>query len=168
MGRIAARLVARPGRTLAAGLIFFCGLSFAALGDYSSGFAGARSAPKGTDVATGNALLAKHFPSAKRQPGQPRFPLQPLRMDGRQPVAKADLSLRNRACSPSWPGRSTPMGRRSTSNELEALHAKLGPPSALPLAQPASLSSIPPAEYIAYRSLAATSNHGKTMQSWPA
>ncbi len=157
--------MARPGRTLAAGLIFFCGLSFAALGYYSSGFAGALSAPKGTDVATGNALLAKHFPSASANPANLVFHYSHSVWTDATPVAKADLSLRNSGLFSQLAGPLNPNGTVILPNQLEALYAKLGPPSALPLAQPASLSSIPPAEYNAYRSLVVyVSNDGKTMQ----
>jgi RND superfamily putative drug exporter len=164
-GRIAAGLVARPGRTLAAGLILFCGLSFAALGYYSSGFAGALTAPKGTDVATGNALLAKHFPSASANPANLVFHYSHSVWTDATPVAKADLSLRNSGLFTQLAGPLNPNGTAILPNQLEALYAKLGPPSALPLAQPASLSSIPSAEYNAYRSLVVyVSNDGKTMQ----
>ncbi len=164
-GRIAARLVARPGRTLAAGLIFFIGLSFAALGYYSSGFAGALSAPKGTDVAAGNALLAKHFPTSSANPANLVFRYSTSVWTDATPVAKADLSLRNAGLFSQLAGPLNPNGTVLLPNQLEALYAKLGPPSALPLAQPASLSSVPSSEYNAYRSLVAyVSNDGKTMQ----
>ena len=164
-GRIAARLVARPGRTLAAGLIFFIGLSFAALGYYSSGFAGALSAPKGTDVASGNALLAKHFPSSSANPANLVFRYSNSVWTDATPVAKADLSLRNAGLFSQLAGPLNPNGTVLLPSQLEALYAKLGPPSALPLAQPASLSSVPSSEYNAYRSLVAyVSNDGKTMQ----
>lgn len=164
-GRIAARLVARPGRTLAAGLIFFIGLSFAALGYYSSGFAGALSAPKGTDVAAGNALIAKHFPSSSANPANLVFRYNHSVWTDASPVAKADVSLRNAGLFSQLAGPLNPNGTVLLPNQLEALYAKLGPPSALPLAQPASLSSVPSSEYNAYRSLVAyVSSDGKTMQ----
>jgi RND superfamily putative drug exporter len=164
-GRVAARLVARPGRTLAAGLIVFIGLSFAALGYYSSGFAGALTAPKGTDVATGNALLAKHFPSSSANPANLVFHYHHSVWTDATPVAQADASLRNSGLFSQLSGPLNPNGTVILPSQLEALHAKLGPPSALPLAQPASLSSIPAAEYNAYRSLVVyVSNDGQTMQ----
>jgi RND superfamily putative drug exporter len=164
-GRVAARLVARPGRTLAAGLIFFIGLSFAALGYYSSGFAGALSAPAGTDAAIGNSLLAKHFPTASANPANLVFRYGQSVWTDASPIPKADLSLRNSGLFSELAGPLNPNGTVILPGQLEALYAKLGPPSSLPLAQPASLSSVPPAEYNAYRSLVAyVSIDGKTIQ----
>ena len=164
-GRVAARLVARPGRTLAAGLIFFIGLSFAALGYYSSGFAGALSAPSGSDAATGNALIAKHFPSSSANPANLVFRYGTSVWTDASPVTKADLSLRHSGLFSQLAGPLDPNGTVILPSELEALYAKLGPPSDLPLAQPASLSSVPAAEYNAYRSLVTyVSSDGKTIQ----
>jgi putative drug exporter of the RND superfamily len=164
-GRVAARLVARPARTLIAGLIFFIALSFAALGYYSSGFAGALSAPAGSDAAVGNALLAKHFPSASANPANLVFRYGKSVWTDATPITKADLSLRHSGLFTELAGPLNPNGTVILPNQLEALYAKLGPPSGLPLAQPASLSSVPPAEYNAFRSLVVyVSSDGKTIQ----
>ena len=69
-GRVAARLVSRPKRTLVLGVALFAALSVAALGYYSSGFAGALNAPAGSDEAIGNALFARHFPAASANPAE--------------------------------------------------------------------------------------------------
>jgi putative drug exporter of the RND superfamily len=164
-GRVAARLVARPGITLAAGLIFFIGLSFAALGYYSSGFAGALTAPAGSQVATGNALLAKHFPSSSANPANLVFRYRDSVWTDATPIAKAGLSLSNSGLFSQLAGPLNPNGTAILPSELEALYSKLGPPADLPLAQPASDNSIPPAEYNAYRSLVQyVSTDGKTIQ----
>ena len=163
-GRIAARLVARPGRTLAAGLIFFIGLSFAALGYYSSGFAGALTAPAGTQVAAGNALLAKHFPSSSANPANLVFRYGDSVWTDATPIAKAGLSLQASGIFSELAGPLNPNGTAILPSELEALYSKLGPPADLPLPQPAD-SSIPPAQYNAYRSLVQyVSTDGKTIQ----
>ena len=164
-GRIAARLVARPGRTLAAGLIFFIGLSFAALGYYSSGFAGALTAPAGTQVATGNALLAKHFPSSSANPANLVFRYGDSVWTDATPIAKAGVSLTSSGLFSQLAGPLNPNGTAILPSELEALYSKLGPPADLPLAQPASDDSIPAAQYNAYRSLVQyVSTDGKTIQ----
>jgi putative drug exporter of the RND superfamily len=163
-GRIAARLVARPGRTLAAGLIFFIGLSFAALGYYSSGFAGALTAPAGTQVAAGNALLAKHFPSSSANPANLVFRYGDSVWTDATPIAKAGLSLQASGIFSQLAGPLNPNGTAILPSELEALYSKLGPPADLPLPQPAD-STIPPAQYNAYRSLVQyVSTDGKTIQ----
>ena len=110
-------------------------------------------------------LLAKHFPSASANPANLVFHYSHSVWTDATPVAKADLSLRNSGLFTQLAGPLNPNGTAILPNQLEALYAKLGPPSSLPLAQPASLSSIPPAEYNAYRSLVVyVSNDGKTMQ----
>ena len=67
-GRTAGRIVARPAATLALGLIAFGGLAAVAIGYTPAGFGGAPAAPRGSDSAAGNALLAAHFPAASGNP----------------------------------------------------------------------------------------------------
>ena len=165
-GRVAARLVARPAITLAAGLVFFIGLSFAALGYYSSGFAGALSAPAGSDAASGNALLAKHFPSTSANPANLVFRYGTSVWTDATPIAKAESSLHSSGLFSQLAGPLNPNGTPISPSRLEELYAKLGPPASLPLAEPASLqSTVPPAEYNAYRSLVQfVSTDGHTIQ----
>ncbi len=163
-GRIAGRLVSRPGVTLAVGLIFFGGLSLAALGYYSSGFAGALTAPAGSDAAVGNALVAEHFPSSSANPANLVFRYGDSVWTDANPVARADVSLRASGLFTQLAGPLNPNGTVLTPNRLEALYADLGAPGDLPLAQPAT-STVPPAEYNAYRSLVAfVSTDGRTIQ----
>jgi putative drug exporter of the RND superfamily len=165
-GRVAARLVARPAITLAVGLVVFVGLSFAALGYYSSGFAGALTAPAGSDAATGNVLLAKHFPAASANPANLVFRYGQSVWTDATPIAKADASLRSSGLFSQLAGPLNPNGTPLPPARLEELHAKLGPPADLPLVEPASLqSTVPPAEYNAYRSLVQfVSTDGQTIQ----
>ncbi len=67
-GRVAGRLVERPAVTLGIGVIVFLGLASAALGYHSAGFGGATTAPAGTSVAKGNAILAAEFPHSAANP----------------------------------------------------------------------------------------------------
>lgn len=152
-GRVAGRLVARPGHTLVAGLVFFCGLSFAALGYYSAGFGGALSAPAHTDAATGNTLLARHFPSASANPANLvfRYPVSVWSDAAR--LSRATTSLSRSGMFKQLAGPLDPDGTPVQPAEIEALYAKLGPPQSLPATQSASQSSVPAAEYNTYRSL---------------
>jgi len=67
-GRVAGRMVAHPGATLALGLVGFGVLATAAIGYVPGGFGGTPPAPRGSDSAAGNALLAAHFPAASGNP----------------------------------------------------------------------------------------------------
>jgi RND superfamily putative drug exporter len=65
---VAGRVVAHPGATLALGLVGFGVLATAAIGYVPGGFGGTPPAPRGSDSAAGNALLAAHFPAASGNP----------------------------------------------------------------------------------------------------
>ena len=52
-GRIACRIVRRPGTTLAIGVLMFGALALAVLGYTASGFGGSTAPPAGSDSATG-------------------------------------------------------------------------------------------------------------------
>ena len=67
-GNVAKRLVARPGLTLAIGIIIFGGLALGALGYKAGGFGGNTTAPAGTSAAAGNRALTEHFPASANNP----------------------------------------------------------------------------------------------------
>jgi putative drug exporter of the RND superfamily len=67
-GRVAGRVVAHPAATLAFGVVVFGALATAAIGYVPGGFGGTPPAPRGSDSAAGNALLAAHFPAASADP----------------------------------------------------------------------------------------------------
>jgi len=165
-GRVASRLVSRPARTLVVGVTFFAALSVAALGYYSSGFAGALNAPAGSDVATGNALLAKDFPAASANPAELVLRYRQSVWADAAPLVKAEASLRSSHLFTQLVGPLNPNGARVSPGTLEALHAKLGDPAKLVLPQPASLAGVVPvARYDAYRSLVElVSPNGRTVQ----
>ena len=168
-GRVAGQLVTRPGRTLALGLVVFVGLSFAALGYYSSGFGGALNAPSGSDAATGNTLLAEHFPAASANPANLVFSYSKSVWDDAAPLMKAQASLQSSGLFNQLAGPLAPNGTALSEGELESLHAELGAPGSLRLPEPASLrQKVPAAEYGAYRSLVElVSSNGKVVQ-WEA
>src|SRR5580693_247718 len=92
-GTIAARMIRRPAVTLAVGVLLFGGLAVAALDYHSSGFGGAANAPKGSSAASGNALVASHFPQSSSNPANLifRYP-QPVWEQPTQ-IARAEASL---------------------------------------------------------------------------
>jgi RND superfamily putative drug exporter len=149
-GRIAGRVVARPAATLAIGLVVFGGLAAAAIGYTPGGFGTGPAAPRGSDSATGNALLASHFPAASRNPTSVlmRWP-EPVWRDPAA-VARAGRLL---GAAPQFSSLTGPLngnGATLTATQLGALHARLGDPRALPVLPPpgAGLSA---ATWAAYR-----------------
>ncbi len=152
-GRIAARLVRRPRTTLAVGVIVFLALAVGALGYTAGGFGGATNAPSGSDAAAGNGALTAHFPQASNNPGN-------LILGYAQPVyanpsvlASASSSLHASGAFTTLAGPLDTTGTPLTPAQYRALHARLGAPQHLPVAEPAGLG-LPAATYQAYRASA--------------
>ena len=149
-GRTAGRIVTRPAATLALGLIAFGGLAAVALWYAPAGFGAAPGAPRGSDSAAGNALLAAHFPTASRNPTNVVLRLPAPAWAQPAPVARAERLL---AASPQFRGLTGPLdvnGVTLTAGQLSALHARLGDPRGLSAAPPPG-SGIRPAIWAAYR-----------------
>src|SRR6185437_14259898 len=72
-GRVAGRIVRRPGTTLAIGVLAFGALALAVLGYTASGFGGSTAPPAGSDSAKGTLLLTKYFPESAANPTSPIF-----------------------------------------------------------------------------------------------
>jgi putative drug exporter of the RND superfamily len=149
-GRTAGRIVTHPATTLTLGLLLFGGLATAAIGYTPAGPGATQAAPHGSDSATGNALLAAHFPAAASNPTLVllRFPA-PVWNDP-APVARAEQRL---AAIPQLSSLTGPLdvnGITLTPAQLAALHATLGDPHTLP-AQPPPGSTVPAATWAAYR-----------------
>ena len=148
-GRVAGRLVLRPARTLAIGVLVFGGLAAAASGYHAGGFGGAVTAPSSSGAAKGNAALAAHFPESSQNPTTVvmRF-ASPLWSDpGR--IAEATNGLRGSGSFTSLAGPLNPNGGELTPVQLQRLHAALGPAQLLDRVQPAG-STVPPGLYSAY------------------
>ncbi|MGO9959428.1 MAG: MMPL family transporter, partial [Solirubrobacteraceae bacterium] len=149
-GKVAARLVQRPGVTLAVGVVVFLALAAGALGYHSAGFGGATNAPKGSDAAAGNAALKAHFPQTSSNPAN-------LVMSYSQPVygqpgrlVTAESSLRGSGQFTQLAGPLDPNGTALTPAQFTALHARLGPPERLPVLERPTVH-VSPALYNAYR-----------------
>jgi RND superfamily putative drug exporter len=149
-GRTAGRIVTRPAATLAFGLVAFGGLATAALWYAPAGFGAAPGAPRGSDSAAGDALLAAHFPVASGNPTIVLLRLPASAWSDPAPVARAERLL---AASPRFRGVTGPLdvnGITLTAAQLSALHATLGEPRALPAVPPPG-SGVQPAIWAAYR-----------------
>jgi RND superfamily putative drug exporter len=162
--RVAGRIVRRPAPTLAAGLIFFGGLSLGVFSYAAAGFGGNTNPPVGSDSAAGAALLARHFPEASANPTNVLFRFNTPVWQNPAPLAAATNQLRSSGLFTQVTGPLNPGGAQLTPEQLAALHAKLGPAKALPPVPPAG-TNVPPAAYQAYR---ATANYispdGSTVQ----
>jgi RND superfamily putative drug exporter len=165
-GAVAQRLVQRPARTLAVGLVFFVALALAALGYRSSGFGGALSAPKGSDAAMGNALMARHFPEVSANPANIVLRYEEPVWADAAPLVKAGAELKVSGLFSRLVGPLDPNGTPLSPAALERLHALLGPPAGLRLPEPRQLAAmVPAATYDAYRSLVPfVSSDGRTVE----
>jgi RND superfamily putative drug exporter len=165
-GRVAARLVSRPARTLIVGVALFAALSVAALGYYSSGFAGALNAPAGSDEAIGNALFAQHFPAASANPAELVFRYGESVWANPEPLQRAGDALARSGLFSQLAGPLDPEGVPVPPATLRLLYQGLGPPAKLPLAEPSALAGrLPVSVYNAYRSLVVfVSADGRTVQ----
>jgi putative drug exporter of the RND superfamily len=149
-GGTAGRIVTHPAATLALGLVLFGALATAVLGYMPAGSGSTPAAPRGSESATGNALLAAHFPAVASNPTSVllRFPT-PIWRDLAL-VADAEQRL---AAVPQFSSLTGPLdvnGVTLTPAQLMTLHATLGDPGALP-AQPPPGSAAPTATWTAYR-----------------
>jgi RND superfamily putative drug exporter len=149
-GRTAGRIVSRPAATLALGVICFGGLALAAIGYAPAGLGATPPAPHGSDSATGNALLAVHFPAASSNPTSVllRFPAPIWSHPAQLAVAQRRL-----AAIPEFGSLTGPLdvsGVTLTADQLTALHARLGDPRAMPALPPPG-SSVAAATWTAYR-----------------
>ncbi len=153
-GTIAARVIQRPALTLALGVALFGSLALVALGYHSSGFGGAASAPKGSSAATGNALLAAHFPQSSSNPANLVFRYPKPVWDAPGVISRADTALNASGQFTALLGPLSPNGTTLSPAQYSRLHALLGNPTTLPPTRPASDSAVSPQEYNAYRSSA--------------
>ncbi|HUI02959.1 MAG TPA: MMPL family transporter [Acidimicrobiales bacterium] len=170
-GQIAGRLVQRPVATLVSGVLVFGVLAAFASGFKPGGFGGQETAPAGTDVAAGNAVLTRSFPQASSNPTNVvmRF-ARPVWQDPGV-LARATASLRASGAFTKLAGPLDPNGTSIAPAQLTSLHAGL--PAAADLVKanrltPPAGSSITPTLYSAYLSTARyVSADGLTVQ-WEA
>ncbi|MDA8314268.1 MAG: MMPL family transporter [Actinomycetota bacterium] len=163
-GRVAGRLVQRPAVTLGIGVIVFLGLASAALGYHSAGFGGATTAPAGTSVAKGNAILAAEFPHSAANPANLVLAYRASVWRDPSPLESAQRSLTASRQFKALSGPLDPNGTTITPAQLSALHAELGPPAALPAVEPPG-GHVPLSLYNAYRAEAIyVSANGRIVQ----
>jgi putative drug exporter of the RND superfamily len=126
-GRIASRVVKRPGAALLIGVIAFGALATAVTAYQSAGFGGTISAPAGTDSAAGTTLLNKYFPATAANPTNLIYTLPVPAWDDGAAIAAATAKLE---ASKEFKGVTGPLnpvgGTTLTPVEYADLHAILG------------------------------------------
>jgi RND superfamily putative drug exporter len=165
-GRIAARVVKRPGVALAIGVVAFGGLSVAVSGYVSAGFGGAISAPAGTDSAAGTNLLNKYFPASAANPTNLVYKLSSPAWQNPQAIEAATNQLKASGLFTGVTGPLNPVGGTGfTPTQYAELHAALGS-GPFPPTVPAKFASlIPEQAYQTYRATAQfVSSAGTTIQ----
>jgi putative drug exporter of the RND superfamily len=163
-GRVAARIVQRPGVALGVGVVVFGGLAIAVTGYKAAGFGGTISAPAGTDSAEGTALLNKHFPATAANPTNLVYKLTTPAWQNPQPIDTALGQLESSGLFTGVTGPLNPVGGAGfTPSEFTKLHAALGS-GPLPSAPPSSVH-VPAQVYQEYRATAQyVSSNGLTIQ----
>jgi RND superfamily putative drug exporter len=163
-GRVAGNIVRRPVLTLVIGLVFFGALALGSLGYKAGGFGGNTTPPAGSDSAAGTELLARHFPQSSANPTSILFKFATPVWSNPAELANISTRLRATGLFTQVAGPLNAAGSGLTPAQYASLHARLGPPQALPPSPPAA-RRVPPAAYLAYR---ATANYvspdGRTVQ----
>jgi RND superfamily putative drug exporter len=163
-GRLAGRFVRRPARTLVAGVLVFAGLAIGAIGYTSGGFGGALNAPAGSDVAAGNAIVARHFPQSSANPANLVFAYPAPIWTRPAEVVTAAHALRASGDFRQLEGPFDPNGATLDPATYARLHTVLGPPALLPPVEPPG-TPVSRTQYNAYRSTALfVSPAGTTIQ----
>ncbi len=165
-GKIAARVVKRPGVTLAIGVVAFGGLSVAVSGYVSAGFGGAISAPAGTDSAQGTALLNKYFPASAANPTNLVYKLSSPAWQDPQAIEAATSQLKASGLFTGVTGPLNPVGGTGfTPTQYAELHAALGSGPFPPTVPAKYAGLIPEQAYQTYRATAQfVSAAGTTIQ----
>jgi RND superfamily putative drug exporter len=167
-GRLAARIVKRPAAALITGVLVFGALAVAVTAYKPAGFGGTLSAPAGTDSASGQALLSKHFPASNANPTNLIYKLKQPIWNDPQVAVTGQRAISQSGQFTGITGPLDPVGGVSlTPAEYTALHAglsNLGPANTLPATPPASVK-VSPSAYQLYRATAAfVSPDGRTIQ----
>ncbi len=164
-GRIAGRLIRRPARSLAIGVVVFGALAVAVIGYKPGGFGGELTAPPGSSAAIGNAALRHHFPQASQNPTNLVLALPRSVWDDPGVLSVATAQLRSSGRFTTMTGPLDPNGTPLSPSELVALHDQLGPALALPPAEPPG-TPVPPVSYNAYRATARLISASGTTVQW--
>jgi len=166
-GKVAQRVIARPVRTLAIGLVVFGVLALGAMFYTPAGFGGDLTAPSGSDAAAGNAALAKYFPEASSNPTNLILRLSAPVWRNPGAVVTAGKQLQATDLFTGLSGPLDPAGVPIQPATYVQLHRTLGDPKLLaPLPKPGSPAArVSTLLYDSYRATARfVSPDGQTIQ----
>lgn len=120
-GKLADKVIQKPVTMLALGILIFGSLSLGILGYKSAGF-GNQSAPKSSDSATGQQVIASHFPAANNEPQLLIFHFRSSVWNNLAPVAKAQATLAQSSTFKAVSGPFNANGFALTPVSLQQLH----------------------------------------------
>jgi RND superfamily putative drug exporter len=140
-GRIAARVVGRPVKTLVIGSVILGGLALGMLAYSPTGF-GNTPAPAAADSSRGQTLLTAHYPAADSDPTDVVFALESPVWDQPEALATAANGLRSSGQFSSVTSVLDTDGVTVTPAELASAHGQLAAQGS-----PADLPAVPPAGY---------------------
>ena len=159
--------MARPALSLTIGVVIFGALAVAVIGYKPGGFGGGLTAPPRTDAAAGNAAVTKHFPQASQNPTNVIMVLPQSVWSDATRVARATQLLRATGEFTKLASPLDPNGTPMSPSQLDSLHARFGPASALPASEPPG-TGVPVVLYNAYRATARYISVSGTTVQWQA
>lgn len=164
-GRIAARVVGHPVRTLLLGLVILSGLATVMIAYSPTGFDN-RAVPAASDSARGQAVLSDHFPAAVSDPTDVLFALPVPVWDQPEALVAASHGLRASGQFSSVTSILDANSAAVTPSDLASAHRQMaaaGPPAGLPVVPPAGYTGSLTA-YAAFRGSAQfVSPDGRTL-----
>jgi RND superfamily putative drug exporter len=166
-GRVAARAVRRPVAVLVIGAVVFAALALAATGYKTASLNRSATAPAGSDAALGDALLASDFPQSSGSSSDLILAYAEPAWQHPAELVAAEDSLQSSGLFSGLPGPLDPNGTALSPAAYTTLHAALGDPRKLPLAEPATATArtINASDYNAYRASAQyVSADGRTVR----
>lgn len=120
-GRLADRVIKRPWRMLALGILIFGGLSLGLIGYKTTGF-GNEAAPGGSGSAKGQAVIAAHFPAANNNPDLVLLRFNQPVWNNLDTVQKAQNELADSSVFKAVSGPFNANGFTLTPGQLKQLH----------------------------------------------
>jgi RND superfamily putative drug exporter len=150
-GKIATKLVQKPGKTLAVGVVVFVALAMSALSYSSGGFGGALNAPNGSGAAKGNAALLTHFPHSGLNPANIIFSFNKPVWSDPQVLSSVNADLAHTGQFKELLSPLDANGTQISPAEYQKLHNSLGDPRLLPTVMSKAVPGVSEQMYQEYR-----------------
>ncbi len=164
-GKIATKLVQKPGKTLVAGIVVFVALAMSVLSYSSGGFGGALNAPTGSGVAKGNAALLIHFPHSGLNPANIIFSFDKPVWSDPAVLSSINTDLTRTGQFKELLSPLDANGTQISTAEYRKLHTMLGDPKLLPTVMTRPVAGVSQQMYQEYRQTTQfVSSDGKVIQ----